>query len=73
MALLARYEISTQLRTAARIGKRQSEARRYRHRPKIAPVQAAVSVKPGKYAPVGNSSEPSRSPSAATPAAHQGP
>ena len=39
----------------------------------IAPPMAAVTVKPGKYAPVGNSSEPTRSPSPAQTAVQPGP
>lgn len=72
IAEFARNETIRQLSAAAKTAWIHERSRLYRHRPNISPVTAAVSVKPGKYAPVGNASEPMKSPSAETSAAQAG-
>ena len=56
IAEFARKETIRQLSAAARTAGSHERERLYRHRPNISPVTAAVSVKPGKYAPVGHAS-----------------
>ena len=60
IAEFARNETIRQVERRPLKQRGSTSAHAYRHRPNISPVTAAVSVKPGKYAPVGNASEPMR-------------
>ena len=71
LAVLARKLTSTTFKAAAAAAFQPEYF--FRKRPKISPVTAAVSVNPGKYAPVGKIKEPSRSPKAPQTAAQTGP